>query len=204
MSLALRVAAILAFVGVVLAIPSSTAADATVAIGHGDFWITTSQPSVDAGNITFNIANQGEIIHEFKVVRSDLAPDSLPLIEEEFKVDESQVDVLAGTDIMQPGETRTLVLDLPPGNYVLICNIASHYQAGSYTGFQVTAPSEPTAPPDGGPAPTTGPAPTQAGFPTVGGGPQGGSAGSWWVLATLAALGTALAAAGTLAHRFGR
>ncbi len=204
MSLALRVAAILAFVGAALTIPSSTSADATVAIGHGDFWITTSQPSVEAGNITFSIANQGRVIHEFKVVQSDLAPGSLPLIEEEFKVDESQVNVLGATDIMQPGDTRTLVLNMPPGNYVLICNIASHYQAGSYTGFQVTAPPEPTAPPDGGPAPTAGPAPTQASFPTVGGGPQGGSAGSWWVLATLAGLGAALAAAGALSHRFAR
>jgi uncharacterized cupredoxin-like copper-binding protein len=206
MSLALRVAAILAFTGAVLTIPSSTAADATVAIGHGDFWITTSQPSVEAGNITFNVANEGAIIHEFKVVRSDLPPDSLPIIEDEFKVDESQVDVLGYTDIMQPGDTRTLTLNLPPGNYVLICNVASHYQAGSYAGFQVTAPPEPTtAPSDGAAAPTAGPAPAQGGIPAVGQGPQeGGAVGSWWLLAGLCALGTSLATLGVVTRRFGR
>lgn len=203
MSLALRFAAVLAFAGAALTIPS-TAAGTELAIAHGDFWITSSQPSAEAGPITFNVANAGEIIHEFKVVRSDLPADSLPLIEEEFIVDESQVDVVGYTDIMQPGETQTLTLDMPPGNYVFICNVPSHYQAGSYMSFQVTIPEEPTVPADGGAAPTAAPPPAQDGFPTVGGGPQDGAVGSWWVLATLAALGVGLTALGFVVSRAGR
>jgi uncharacterized cupredoxin-like copper-binding protein len=203
MSLALRVAAVLAFAGAALTIPSA-AADATVDVAHGDFWITAGAASAEAGSITFDVANAGEIIHEFKVVRTDLPADSLPLIEEEFVVDESQLDVVGYTDIMQPGETRTLTLDMPPGNYVFICNVPSHYQAGSYMNFQVTVPEEATAPVDVGPAPTAGPAPAQDGFPTVGGGPHGGNVGSWWVLASLAALGVGLTALGFASSRASR
>jgi uncharacterized cupredoxin-like copper-binding protein len=202
MSLAFRVVAILAFACAVLTIPA-VAADATVAIDHGDFYVTAEPAPVEAGTITFDIINSGKVIHEFKVVQSDLAPDSLPLIEEEFLVDESQVNVLGFTDIMQPGATRTMVLNMPPGNYVLICNIASHYQAGSYLGFQVTAPPAPTAPANGGPTPTVGPPPPRE-PPAVGGGPQGGDSGSWWVLAMLCAFGVGLTALGFATSRPGR
>ncbi len=113
--------------------------ESTVDVAHGDFWVTTSQPSVEEGNVTFEVANEGAIVHEFKVVRSELPPDDLPLNEEEFVVDETQVEVMGFTDPMKPGETRTLTLNMPPGKYVLICNVASHYQAGSYVGFEVVA-----------------------------------------------------------------
>ncbi len=208
MSFALRLAALLAFAGAALTIPSSPAgADATVNISHGEFFVTASLPSVEEGNITFNISNDGEIIHEFKVAKSDLPPDALPYNETDFVVDESQVNVLSGTDIFGPGETRTLTVGMEPGNYVLFCNVPSHYSAGSFVGFQVVAVQAPTstaAPgttPQNGVVPTAGPS---AGTPIlgpVGEGPTEGGGGSWWAIAALAALGIALAGLGAVTSR---
>jgi hypothetical protein len=69
MSLTFRVAAVLAFPGAGLTIPS-VAADATVDIAHGGFWITAGPASVEAGQVTFDVRNAGAIIHEFKSERN--------------------------------------------------------------------------------------------------------------------------------------
>ncbi len=38
---------------------------------------------------------------------------------------------------LQPGERFSASFDLPPGSYVLLCNIATHYQLGMYAAFTV-------------------------------------------------------------------
>lgn len=96
-----------------------------------------------AGQVYFRVKNEGpEHPHEFVVVRTDLAPDALPV--EDGRVPEDEVDLL---DEIEPfaGSTGSLTLDLEPGKYVLICNIAetedgktqSHYELGMRTAFVV-------------------------------------------------------------------
>ena len=92
-------------------------------------------PSIAAGHIVFGIRNHAAMAHEFKVIKTDLAPDQLPVdaasakASEDGKVGEL-VDISAGA-------TRKLALDLVPGKYVLICNVAGHYQLGMRVGLEV-------------------------------------------------------------------
>jgi uncharacterized cupredoxin-like copper-binding protein len=54
------------------------------------------------------------------------------------KIAETNSVADTGTNL-KPGETRTLsAKGLAPGGYVLVCNIASHYQLGMRAPFTIT------------------------------------------------------------------
>ena len=55
----------------------SATGDVTVTMK--DFSITTSAASFPAGDITFGIQNDGPSAHEFVIIRTDDAPDALPV-----------------------------------------------------------------------------------------------------------------------------
>ena len=96
----------------------------------------TASPATTAGGATrFEIANTGASVHEFVVIRTELGPDALPTTES--RVDESQLQVLGATQLIDPGATDVLSLTLPSGSYALICNIPGHYQLGMRTAFTV-------------------------------------------------------------------
>ena len=39
-------------------------------------------------------------------------------------------EATGGLDEVQPGKSENLKLELPPGHYVVICNVPTHYQLG--------------------------------------------------------------------------
>lgn len=104
-------------------------------------------PEVDtikAGETYFLADNVGpDDAHELAVIRTDLAPDELPV--EDGLVPEDEVDIVGEIEPFSPDSQASMVLDLEPGNYVLICNIAevedgeleSHYEEGMFTAFSV-------------------------------------------------------------------
>ena len=97
----------------------------------------SSAGSVPAGTVTFNVSSDGAIFHNLIVVATDLAPDGLPVDGALFAVDEQQVEVVASTADLDPGDTEELTVDLAAGDYVLICNIPTHYSAGMTVAFTV-------------------------------------------------------------------
>ncbi|MBM4409892.1 MAG: hypothetical protein FJ037_00955 [Chloroflexi bacterium] len=113
------------------------AAHSNVAVTLKDFGVTTTPGSVPAGHITFITHNAGATPHELVVVKTDLAPDRLPQVDQKF-VDVKQVQVLAETEPFDGGTKPELTAELPPGRYVLLCNVASHYISGMYAAFTVT------------------------------------------------------------------
>jgi uncharacterized cupredoxin-like copper-binding protein len=110
--------------------------------------------------MTFVVTNEGEMDHEFVVIRTDIEKDELPRETNsdgvEIGVDESDLDIVGRIDAMAPGETQELVVEVEESTLVLLCNLfaneESHYLEGMYTEFEVT----PTAPVD-----TPSPVPTQ-------------------------------------------
>lgn len=118
-------------------VESPTPEGVTVDVAHGEWYVETSHDTVSAGTVTFNVANTGLIVHNFKVARTDLDPGTLPVDTNTFMVDETQVEVLASSSDLPSNAVEQVTVDLPPGNYVLFCNIAGHYEAGVYTGFTV-------------------------------------------------------------------
>jgi hypothetical protein len=125
--------------------PASTSADSAPADtasagGSGpvaielDEWTLTSGP-VAAGPVDFAITNVGEFPHEFVVIKGD-SYATLPQTPA-GAVDEAQLPadaVIGEAEDIAPGASASLSVELEPGNYVFICNIAvgpnSHAKQG--------------------------------------------------------------------------
>jgi azurin len=101
---------------------------AGVTVSLEDFAVVLDVDSAGAGEVTFEVANDGATLHNFLVIRTDLATDDLPL--DGAAVDEDAVDVVGRTGDIASGETETVAVSLDAGSYVLICNIPGHVQLG--------------------------------------------------------------------------
>ena len=90
------------------------------------------------------------LAHEFVVLKTDLAPDALPVDENgAVTEDVDGITLIGEAEDIEVGGTASLDVDLTPGKYVLICNILqtepdgsleAHYKVGMRTPFEVTAP----------------------------------------------------------------
>jgi uncharacterized cupredoxin-like copper-binding protein len=107
-----------------------------VSATEADFSITLATSSAPAGSVTFNISNQGPSTHEFVVIKTDLAPDALPV--KGNIVEEDKVDGIDEAEDIAPGTTATLTTDLKAGSYVIICNLPTHYESGMHAAFTVS------------------------------------------------------------------
>ena len=90
--------------------------------------------SAPAGDFAFDVDNRGPVrAHQFKVIRTDLAHDALPIIGDQ--VDEAAVEVVFALETFESGRfgRTTLVA----GSYVFICNVPGHYQQGMSAAFTV-------------------------------------------------------------------
>jgi uncharacterized cupredoxin-like copper-binding protein len=100
--------------------------------------ITVNVPSMKAGMIKIGVRNLGTMQHSFEVLKTDLAPDNLPVDGASAKAKED--GKVGEIPSIAAGKSAAVTLDLQPGKYVFICNIAGHYQLGMRTGFTVEAP----------------------------------------------------------------
>ncbi len=115
----------------------AAAAETSVDLSMGEWFIEPSVDSVPAGTVTFNVSSDGAIFHDLVIVATDLPPDGLPTDDATFGVDEAQLDIVGSTAELDPGDTEELTLDLEAGNYVLICNIPTHYDLDMRIAFSV-------------------------------------------------------------------
>lgn len=111
-----------------------------------EFTVEPEQESVDAGEVTFVVDNQGGDIHEFLVVDAASA-DDLP-VDDDGAFDEAafgEDKVLDEVEDIESGDTAELTLDLEAGTYVLLCNVVeeedteveNHFAEGMHTTFTV-------------------------------------------------------------------
>jgi uncharacterized cupredoxin-like copper-binding protein len=117
--------------------PSSDAGQ-TVDVSLREFRVTPSIGTASAGTVTFHVSNDGTIPHDFVVIKTDLAPDALPVDQASYVVDESQVNVVKRQLAIHQEDNALITVGLTAGQYVLICNIASHYQTGMRAAFIVS------------------------------------------------------------------
>jgi len=102
---------------------TSTAASATTTAAQGgaggssvdvsetDFKLNPSDPKVKAGQVTFNVSNDGQTVHSLEVEG--------PNGDEELQSD------------LSPGQSGVLSVDLSkPGKYEFYCPIGNHKQLG--------------------------------------------------------------------------
>ena len=117
---------------------SSTSAgtEGGIAVTEQDFSIATSPNSAAAGEVSFDITNNGPATHEFLVVKSDEDPG--PLTVKDGIVPEDTIDLIDEQEEIAPSTNTTLTVDLEAGSYILMCNLNGHYQQGMHAGFTVT------------------------------------------------------------------
>jgi uncharacterized cupredoxin-like copper-binding protein len=83
---------------------------ATVQVGETEFALNPANPTIEeAGVIEFQIANQGEADHALEIETPD-----------------GEVE----TDVIRPGGTADLKVDLKPGKYTWYCPIGDHRDRG--------------------------------------------------------------------------
>ena len=94
-----------------------------------DFLVHVGATTATSGEITLHLHNVGPSTHEINVDRTELAEGDLPLREDGLSVDEKspQLTRIDSIEILEAGDRKNLQLDLPPGHYVLYCNLEGHY-----------------------------------------------------------------------------
>ncbi len=103
-----------------------------------DYKITVNVPSVKAGSIRIGVRNLGTMEHSFVVLKTDVPQDKLSVDGASAKAKED--GKVGEIPSIPAGKSAAVTLELSPGKYVFICNIAAHYQLGMHTGFTVDAP----------------------------------------------------------------
>jgi uncharacterized cupredoxin-like copper-binding protein len=114
---------------------------------NGPMSLTPSSSVGAAGDVTFTVTNAGTMEHEMIVLKTDTPFDQLPVADAgdppapvasgANKVDEANNVGETGDPNLKPGETRTFSVKLDAGKYVLVCNLAGHYQMGMRAPFTV-------------------------------------------------------------------
>ena len=132
-------AAALALVGAVGCSSSSSSAGGSdagdISATEKDFSIDLGSSTAPAGSVTFNVSNEGPSTHEFVIIKTDTAPDALPV--KNGTVDEAGLNIVDENENIAPSTTGTLQDNLDAGAYVIICNMPGHYEAGMHTAFTV-------------------------------------------------------------------
>ena len=103
-----------------------------------DYKITVNVPSIKAGTIKIGVRNLGTMEHSFQVLKTDIPPDKLPVDGASAKAKED--GKVGEIPSIPAGKSAAVTVELTPGKYVFICNVAGHYQLGMHTGFTVEAP----------------------------------------------------------------
>jgi len=123
------------------------------------YYVKPEQTTVEAGKVTFAVTNVGELYHEFIVYSNvdGVAPGDLPINEEENEADLVEENIVGEAPYAtppivpsdkQPGDAdhhirgggwgAELTVDLEAGEYILLCNLRSHYtQRKQYAAFTV-------------------------------------------------------------------
>jgi uncharacterized cupredoxin-like copper-binding protein len=114
---------------------SGSGATGDVIVTLKDFSLAATPGTFAPGPISFGIDNDGPSVHEFVVLRSEDAPDALPV--ENGLIPEDQIDLVDEVEDIAPGTNASLDVNLDAGDYVLVCNLPAHYEQGMFAAFTV-------------------------------------------------------------------
>jgi uncharacterized cupredoxin-like copper-binding protein len=73
------------------------------------------------------------------VVRTDRSPAEMPLDANGLAIDEESglIHIAGEASSLLIGEHHRLTLDLPPGHYLLLCNLEGHFLSDMHSAFDV-------------------------------------------------------------------
>ena len=125
------------------AIPALAASPTVV---NADLWnkpdgsqgVTLSTDHVKPGKVLFKVKNiSTDEDHELLLIKTDLAPEALPMDKDGVRVEEDKLKDLKELGDVHPGKSRNTTLTLKAGKDLLFCNEAGHFKAGMYATFTV-------------------------------------------------------------------
>lgn len=111
----------------------------------GTMRVGVSRHDVARGTVSFRVANVGSIVHELVVlplangdhVGSRVVGNDGKVSETDSLGEASKTCGTGAGDGIDPGTLGWVTLDLPRGNYELVCNLPGHYASGMYTELRV-------------------------------------------------------------------
>ena len=87
--------------------------------------------AVKAGNVVFVVTNDAKSTsHEVILVKLKAKGEQLPFDKAKHRIDEKQINSIGEISNLKPGANGQLKANLVAGDYLLICNIKGHYEAG--------------------------------------------------------------------------
>ena len=101
--------------------------DVDVAVHMQDYKVILSVAAVKAGTVKFGIKNEGGMEHSFELIKTDLPFDKLPTTGDAKAKEDGLVKQVKSLPV---GKVSVVSADLAAGSYVVICNVAGHYQLG--------------------------------------------------------------------------
>jgi uncharacterized cupredoxin-like copper-binding protein len=112
---------------------TDTEKEQNVAISLAEWKITGQAGAaigpLKAGEVQFDVHNNGTTQHEFVLIRTDADPTALPVVD--GKVNEDTAGESPGeADDIEAGQAKTATIRLSPGKYVFLCNVLGHYLSG--------------------------------------------------------------------------
>ena len=115
--------------------PQADVSDAGLVVELRDFTVKPSVDTLKAGKVKIGIRNLSGMVHELVVLKTTLAHDKLTIDGSSATAkDDGKVGALLN---IGAGRVAALTVDLTPGSYVLICNVAGHYQLGMRAALKV-------------------------------------------------------------------
>jgi uncharacterized cupredoxin-like copper-binding protein len=101
-------------------------ADVDVAVHMQDYRVILSVATVKTGTVRFGVKNEGGMEHSFELIKTDIPFDQLPTADAKAKED----GLIKQVKSLGVGKVQLVSADLAAGKYVIICNVAGHYQLG--------------------------------------------------------------------------
>ena len=130
--------------------PKATTVNVTLGdtAGGAPMTLAVSPATAPAGDVTFVVKNNGTIVHEAVVLKTNLPYNKIPInnagdppapvttgankVSEDTNIGET------GDPNLEPGSTRTFTIkNMTAGNYVIVCNLADHYGKGMRAAFTI-------------------------------------------------------------------
>lgn len=115
---------------------AATGPSSTLHADVAEWSIVPSAGVVRAGRVRIVVRNLGAEAHQVMVVRTARFAQRLPLSRHR-----AVARAVAAPVVIAPGATRTIVLSLSPGPYVLLDNLPWHYWKGTSVAFAVQGPA---------------------------------------------------------------
>ena len=109
------------------------AAASGLTIRMTEFAFDPDDATATAGTVEITAPNDGKVVHELVILKTDADPAALPM--KDGEVDEStSVGEIAD---VEPGATKTQSFKLEPGRYAMVCALPGHYEGGMYGSLTV-------------------------------------------------------------------